>query len=175
MTAGLRRGEILGLRWEDVDLEAGTLRVKRSLSFTKDGPCPVPPKTAKGKRSIGLSRICVEALRKHRLLQAEQSRSWGRNLGVVFPNNFGEYRRSQRVINDCFERVKRKGNLPDIRFHDLRHTCATLLLTKGVHPNMVQEMLGHSTISVTLDTYSHVLPNLQSVAVEAMDEIFDPS
>jgi integrase len=173
VTAGLRRGELLGLRWEDIDLEIGTLRVKRSLSFNKEGPYLVPPKTAKGTRSISLSQICVEALRKHKLLQLEQKKVWNRNLDIVFPNKVGEYRRSQRVINDCFETVKRKGNLPDVRFHDLRHTCATLLLTKGVHPKIVQELLGHSSISITLDTYSHVLPNMQEKAVRAMDNIFE--
>jgi integrase len=103
----------------------------------------------------------------------EQKKVWNRNLDIVFPNKVGEYRRSQRVINDCFETVKRKGNLPDVRFHDLRHTCATLLLTKGVHPKIVQELLGHSSISITLDTYSHVLPNMQEKAVRAMDNIFE--
>ncbi len=173
VTAGLRKGELLGLHWEDIDLDLVILRVKRSLSLTQGGPVLVPPKTAKGKRSVGLSRICVEALRKHKLRQDEQKKSWARDLGIVFPNDLGEYRRSRNVIHGCFERVKVKGNLPDIRFHDLRHTCATLLLTKGVHPKIVQEMLGHSSISITLDTYSNVLPNLQGEAVRAMDSFFE--
>ena len=132
----------------------------------------VPPKTAKGRRNVGMSRLAVVALRKHKLLQDEQRSLWTKDHGLVFPNDAGEPRRSRNVINVCFGRVKKKGNLPDVRFHDLRHTCATLLLTKGVHPKIVQEMLGHSTIAITLDTYSHVLPNMQGEAVRAMDEIF---
>jgi integrase len=95
VTAGLRKGELLGLRWEDIDLNIGILRVKRSLSLPKGGPVLVPPKTAKGKRSIRLSRICVEALRNHKFRQDEQKKSWGRDLGIVFPNDLGEYRRSR--------------------------------------------------------------------------------
>ena len=172
VTTGLRKGELLGLKWSDVDLDVGLLQVKRSLSLTREGPVMVPPKTAKGRRNVGMSRLAVVALRKHKLLQDEQRSLWTKDHGLVFPNDAGEPRRSRNVINVCFGRVKKKGNLPDVRFHDLRHTCATLLLTKGVHPKIVQEMLGHSTIAITLDTYSHVLPNMQGEAVRAMDEIF---
>jgi integrase len=172
VTTGLRKGEILGLRWTDVDLDSKTLQVRRSLSFMKGGSVFVPPKTAKGKRNIGLSRISIEALQKHRLLQAEQKELWSEDHDLVFPNTMGQPRQSNSVVNTSFERIKRKGNLPNIRFHDLRHTCATLLLSKGVHPKIVQELLGHSSISITLDTYSHVLPNMQEKVVEAMEEIF---
>ncbi len=173
VTTGLRKGELLALKWSDVDLDSGLLRVQRSLSLTKDGPVMVPPKTAKGRRSVRLSGVAREALRKHRLRQDRLRASWPEDLGLVFPNDAGEPRRSRNVINGCFARVKKKGNLPDVRFHDLRHTCATLLLTKGIHPKIVQEMLGHSTIAITLDTYSHVLPNLQGEAVRAMDSFFE--
>jgi integrase len=110
----------------------------------------VPQKTAKGKRSIGLSQITVDALRRHRLVQDKQKRSWAMDYGLVLPNDVGEPKRSRNVINGCFERVKKKGNLPDVRFHDLRHTCATLLLSKNVHPKIVQELLGHANIGITL-------------------------
>jgi len=172
VTSGLRKGELLGLKWNDINFDTRTLQVKRSLSQTKEGPMFVPPKTAKSRRSIGLSRIAIDALRRHKLVQDEQKRTWTLDYDLVFPNDVGEPRRSRNVINRCFERVKKKANLPDIRFHDLRHTCATLLFTKGVHPKIVQEMLGHSSISITLDTYSHVLPNMQSEAVRAMEDIF---
>ena len=129
-------------------------------------------KTAKGRRSIALSQIAMDALSRHKLVQDEQKGSRALDYDLVFPNDVGEPRRSRNVINGCFERVKKKGELPDIRFHDLRHTCVTLLLIKGVHPKIVQELLGHSSISITLDTYSHVLPNLQSEAVRAMDSLF---
>lgn len=173
VTAGLRRGEILGLYWQDVDLNTGSLQVKRSLSFTKEGPIFVPPKTAKGKRSISLSKICVEALRKLKTSQEKTKENWTADYSLVFPNDLGEPRRSRNVLNTSFKRIKKKGNLPDIRFHDLRHTCATLLLTKGVHPKIVQELLGHSSISITLDTYSHCVPNMQEKVVEAMEDIFE--
>jgi len=173
VTTGLRKGELMGLKWSDVDLDAGLLQVKRSLSLTKDGPVMVPPKTAKGSRRVALTVVAVDALRKHRSQQDSQRGAWARDHGLIFPNDAGEPRRSRNVINTCFERVKRRGNLPDIRFHDLRHTCAALLLTKGVHPKIVQEMLGHSSISITLDTYSHVLPNMQDEAVRAMDSFFE--
>lgn len=166
VTTGLRRGEILGLHWKDIDLDKGTLQVQRSLSLTKGGPVFNPPKTTKGKRSVGLSRVCVKALIEHK------SRQQGNNV-LLFPNQKGEPRRSSNVLNSTFDRIKKKGNLPDIRFHDLHHTCAALLLGKGVHPKIVQELLGHSTISITLDTYSHVLPNMQEKAVTAMEDIFD--
>lgn len=170
---GLRKGELLGLKWSDVDLDAGLLQVKRSLSMTKDGPVMVPPKTVKGSRRVALSGVAVEAIRKHRSRQDALRSSWPEDHGLVFPNDLGEPRRSRNVINGCFDKVKKKGNLPDIRFHDLRHTCATLLLTRNVNPKIVQEMLGHSSISITLDTYSHVLPTMQEKAVEAMEGIFE--
>ncbi len=171
VTTGLRRGEILGLQWKDIDLDKRTLQVQRSLSLTKGGPTFNSPKTNKSKRNVGLSKVCVKALIKHKSLQ--ENKSWAKDYGLVFPNKEGEPRRANNVLNATFELIKTKGNLPDIRFHDLRHTCATLLLGKGVHPKIVQELLGHSTISITLDTYSHVLPNLQEKAVEAMEDIFE--
>ncbi len=144
--------------------------MKRSLSLTKDGPVMVPPKTAKSNRRVALTVIAVEALHRHRFRQDGQRGSWVKDYGLVFPNDLGEPRRSRNVINECFERVKKKGNLPDIRFHDLRHTCATLLLSKDVNPKVVSEMLGHSSISVTLDIYSHLLPDMQEKAAKALEE-----
>ena len=96
-----------------------------------------------------------------------------KDYGLVFPNKKGEPRRSRNTLNYTFELIKTKRNLPDVRFHDLRHTCATLLLGKGVHPKIVQEMLGHATITQTMDTYGHVLPNMKEKAVAAMEDIFE--
>ncbi len=98
---------------------------------------------------------------------------WQEN-GLVFPNLSGKPMHPWVLVNSSFKKVLREAGLPEeIRFHDLRHTCATLLFAKGTHPKIVQELLGHATISITLDTYSHVLPNMQSEAVAAMEDIFD--
>jgi integrase len=158
VTTGMRSGELLGLRWEDVDLEAGTLQVRRTIFNGR----VEAPKTAKGRRSIKLSQVSVAALRQHPKVS-----EW------VFCNGASRPVSVHNLHNRSWKPLLKRAGLPDIRFHDLRHTCATLLLTKGVHPKIVQEMLGHSSISITLDTYSHVLPNLQGEAVKAMESIFE--
>ncbi len=92
--------------------------------------------------------------------------------GLVFPNQSGKPLHPW-ILTKRFKKILKESDLPEVRFHDLRHTCATLLLTKGIHPKIVQEILGHSTISITLDTYSHLLPNMQSIAVSAIEDIID--
>lgn len=158
ITTGMRQGELLGLQWKDIDLDAGIVRVRRTVY---NGQIQ-PPKTKKGNRSIALTREAVIALRNH-----ERVSEW------VFSTRTGNTITCQNLNHRSFKPLLKQAGLPDMRFHDLRHTAATLLLTKGVHPKIVQEMLGHSTISITLDTYSHVLPNLQGEAVRAMDSIFE--
>ena len=158
VTTGMRQGELLGLQWKDVDLDSGTLRVNRTIFRGVVSP----PKTAKSRRSIRLSRSALVALKDH-----ERTSEW------VFSTASGEPIDCTNFIKQSWRSLKREAGLrPNTRFHDLRHTCATLLLTKGVHPKIVQELLGHSSISITLDTYSHVLPNLQGEAVRAMEDIF---
>lgn len=157
VNTGLRSGELLGLRWEDVDLQSGTVRVRRTVF---NGRIEAP-KTSKGRRSVRLTRMSVEALRR-----IPKTGQW------VFCTRTGRPVSVHNLHNRSWKPLLRRAGLPDIRFHDLRHTCATLLLTKGVHPKVVQEMLGHSSISVTLDIYSHVLPTMQEKAVEAMEGIF---
>jgi integrase len=173
VTTGMRQGELLGLKWEDVDLDEGVVRVRRTLS--RDGRKIIfsPPKTAKGKRTIGLTGPSVECLRRHRALQEAERPSWSEDLGLVFPNAEGRPRSSRGYLTEALRDVLKKNGLPEIRFHDLRHTCATLLLSKNVHAKLVQEMLGHATISITLDTYSHVLPSMRSEAVSAMEDLLD--
>jgi integrase len=138
------------------------------------GPLVRPPKTTKGHRSVGLTDLGVRSLKKHRALQGEEKCSWREDNDLVFPTIDGRPRSSRRYVTDALKKALEKAGLPDIRFHDLRHTCATLLLTDGIHPKIVQEMLGHSTISITLDTYSHVLPNMQKEAVKAMEGLVNP-
>jgi integrase len=172
VTTGMRQGEILGLKWEDADLEAGNLSVRRTLTVTEGGLGFAPPKTAKGRRGIKLTVRAVEALRTHlgrQLEEIEQAGDLYDDNGLVFPNHGGGPM-NRSSLRGAFGRLLKRANLPETtRFHDLRHTCATLLLSQGVHPKFVQELLGHATISITLDTYSHVLPGMGDRTAAAMD------
>ena len=175
VTAGLRQGELLGLKWEDVDLDHGILRVKRTLSGIKDGkPIFSTPKTAKGRRSVQLTAKAVEALEKHRERQIEERKQlvelW-RDCDLVFPTRVGTPISRHNLVTRSFKPLLVRAGLPDIRFHDLRHTCATLMLFVGTNPKVVQEMLGHANVSITLDTYSHLLPNMQGEAVGRLDNL----
>jgi integrase len=170
---GMRQGELLGLHWEDVDLEAGAIRVRRALSQTNDGPVLAAPKSAKSRRRIKLTGAAVEALKRHRAAQnAERLRLGGlwEDRGLVFPNRTGSLLSPYLLTDGPLERPLERAGLPPIRFHDLRHTCATILLSRGVHAKLVQELLGHATISITLDTYSHVLPGMDDGLADAMGD-----
>lgn len=173
VTAGLRAGELLGLRWEDLDLSAGKLAVRRSLDYGGKEPAFNPPKNGKG-RAVKLTRRAVEAFKRHRVTQNEErlrlGALWG-DHGLIFTGHAGGPMRASTLSNGPHLRLLKRAGLPErTRFHDLRHTCATLLLKKGVHPKLVQELLGHATISITLDTYSHVLPGMGDQAADAMDD-----
>jgi integrase len=122
---------------------------------------------------VHLPHSAVSALLGHREIQdAERARANGpwQDRGLVFPNTLGGYADYTTLVPRHFKPLLKKAGLPDIRFHDLRHTCATLLLTKGVHPKVVSEMLGHSSVSITLDVYSHVIPGLGDAAALAMED-----
>jgi integrase len=168
---GLREGELLGLRWDDADLEAGTLRVRRTLSETRDGPIFEPPKNGKG-RNVPLTGAAVGALRDHFARQMREIGDEYEDKGLVFASRTGKTMSASNVVNRHFRPLLKRAKLARIRLHDLRHTCATLLLIKGVHPKYVQELLGHANISITLDTYSHVIPGMGNQTVAAMEEIF---
>jgi integrase len=172
---GMRQGELLGLHWENVDLEAGTLRVRRTLAQTNDGPMLSAPKSAKSRRRIKLAGAAVGALTRHRATQnAERLRLGGfwEDRGLVFPNRNGGFLSPYLLTDGPLKRPLERAGLPPIRFHDLRHTCATILLSRGVHAKLVQELLGHATISITLDTYSHVLPGMDDgIAVTMGDAL----
>jgi integrase len=151
---GLRQGELLGLKWDDVDLEAGTLQVRRSLSLTKDGHVFEQPKNSKG-RSIELTHSATDALRSHLQRQLKEIEALGdkyQDQGLIFPGEKGQPMRPWTLTRKLQRKLERVA-LPHIRCHDLRHTCATLLLGKGVHPKFVQELLGHATISTTIQKY----------------------
>jgi integrase len=173
ITAGLRQGELLALKWEDVDLEGEypTLQVRRSLSETRGRRSFEAPKSGRG-RLLRLSRRAISALRAHRKRQLEERmRKAGlwEDHGLVFPSEVGTPMSGRNLYRAFKIRAKRSSLPQTLRFHDLRHTCATLLLKQGVNPKFVQELLGHADISLTLNTYSHVLPDMGDAAAGGMD------
>jgi integrase len=173
ITTGLRQGELLGLKWDDIDLEVGTLQVRRTLTTAKGGPVLSAPNTKGSRRTVRLSQTALEVLRSHLERQLEEidraGDLWHEN-GLIFASEVGEPLGRQYVTARRFKPLLKRAGLPEIRFHDLRHTCATLLLSKNVNPKIVSEMLGHATIAITLDTYSHVLPTMQESAAAAMEQ-----
>jgi len=174
VTTGMRLGELLGLRWEDVDLERGTVTVRRQLQWLEGEPTFPEPKSARSRRTIALPGLAVAALREHRKRQLEWRLRLGevwQDHGLVFTTEIGTPLHPSNVRQRHFHPLLERAGLPRIRFHDLRHTCATLLLAQGVHPKLVQEQLGHSQISVTLDTYSHVTAPMMREAAAKMDAI----
>lgn len=176
ITAGMRQAEMLGLHWDDVDFEQGEVRVRRQLNWSSGkGFSFVEPKTAKGRRSVALPAFALEALRLHRRAQlAERLRAgpgW-EEMGLVFPNESGRPLDRNNLVKRSFFPLLAKSRLPKIRFHDLRHTAATLLLCQGENPKVVQERLGHASVELTLNTYSHVLPNIQRAAAAKLDALF---
>ncbi len=173
LAVGLRRGEALGLHWDDVDLDAGTLRVRRTLQRV-DGKLRLETtKTDRSRRTIALPQTVAVALRVHRARQLRERLAAGsrwQETGFVFTTGIGTPLEPRNVTRH-FRNVLTKTGLPLKRFHDLRHTCASLLLVQGVHPRVVMEILGHSQISMTMDTYSHVMPVLQHEAASQMDAL----
>ena len=161
VTTGMRQGELLGLKWDDVDLAKGVLQVKRTIWAGQ----ATPPKSAKGNRSVTLTRMAKEALKKHK--ERNGSAEW------VFATRAGTPVSCHNLINRSWWPLLKDAGLPRIPFHNLRHTCATLLLVEGLHPKLVQELLGHADITTTLNTYSHVLPSLQEKTASAMEDIMD--
>jgi len=175
-TTGMRRGELRGLCWRDVDLDRERLNIRRQLQGSGRTLSFAPPKTEAGRRCIALDRITVEALRQHK---SRHSVTW--STGQAQPLEDGELvfcradgsGRHPDVVSHEFASLVRLANLPKIRFHDLRHTHATLALQAGVHPKVVQERLGHASVEVTLDTYSHVLPPMHQEAAARVAALID--
>ena len=174
LATGLRRGELLALRWRNVDLDHGTIRVVESLEQTKAGLRFKSTKSDKG-RGVALPEFAVAELRRHKQAQAEALLKVGvRQSGdtLVCGRVDREPKQPASLTNEFTYLVGRIRGFPRIRFHDLRHSHATQLLASGVHPKVVQERLGHSTIAVTMDIYSHVTPGMQSEAVAKLDKAF---
>jgi integrase len=174
LTTGMREGELLALKWQDLDLDARRLEVRRSIRrISGAGFVEFEPKSARGRRLVVLSSVAVEALRQHRVTQAEerlQAPVWD-DQDRVFPNQVGRPIEPGNLLKRHFYPLLERAGLPHLRFHDLRHSAATLLLAMGVHLKIVQEMLGHSTITVTADLYSHVLPSMQQEPAEKMGQL----
>ncbi len=167
---GMRRGELLGLRWQDVDLKAGKLAVRQNLQETGAGLLFKAPKTAKGQRSVSLMPSTIAALTQHKAAQAARRLEQGpayQDRGLVLCEDEGQPWSPSEFSISWRKTVTALGK--DVRFHDLRHTHATLLLRQGVHPKVVSERLGHATVGITLGTYSHVLPDMQDEAVKLLD------
>ena len=176
VTTGLRIGEILGLRWSDIDWESGSLRIQRQLQRVHGkGLIFSKPKSRSGRRLIMLGSTTTQKLQDHKRHQHMQIQDAGKEwevLDLVFPETNGSPSKPRKITRH-FKTLLLEAGLPNIRFHDLRHTSATLMLQCGVHPKIVQERLGHSSISITLDTYSHVLPVIQSEAAQKLDELLN--
>ena len=169
---GLRLGELLGLRWEDVALERGQLTVRRTLQHLPGWQREFrEPKTARGRRAIPLGSTAISVLERLRRRQLEERLASGpayKNERLVLATSVGTPLNGGNVRR-AFYRIAGRAGVAPLRFHDLRHTHATLLLARGVHPKAVSERLGHASIGLTLDTYSHVLPNLQEEAIRDFD------
>lgn len=172
VTTGMRRGEVLGLRWLDIDLNAGMASVRQTLEATKDGLITKQPKTAQSRRQVSLLPMTVSLLRAHQTNQKKARLALGpAYIGhdLVCSRTDGQPINPRQLSKDFLSLLRRSEGLPRIRFHDLRHTHATQLLGQGVHPKIVSERLGHTTIAITLDTYSHVMPGMQEDAALRLD------
>lgn len=176
ITIGMRRGEMLGLKWSDIDLENASVSIRRTLTRIDQGKRTAlsDPKTKKSRRAIRLTPQAVQALREHLEQQVREIETFGdlyNDQGLVFTTKSGTLINPSNLTQRSFANLLKNTGLPRVRFHDLRHTCATLLLSKGVHPKFVQELLGHATIAITLDTYSHVMPSMGDHTARAMEDV----
>jgi integrase len=164
---GVRRGEACGLRWCDCDLERGRIAIRRALVPIAHTVLISEPKTARGKRSIALDERTVAVLKAHaarQLTERQCAEDWTES-GLVFTRSDGRAL-PPNSVSRWFVRAVKQAKQPDIRLHDLRHSHATLALRAGIHPKVVSERLGHATVAITLDTYSHAIPAMQEEAAE---------
>jgi len=189
--SGMRPGEALGLKWDDVDFQNGRVTINRSLTRIQKNSDPElyllkiilniknwiiqEPKTKRSRRTIPLTKQVLNDLREHQIKQKQEKLKAKPGTYTdhkfVFAANNGEPMSEQHIYNRYFKPLLKSAGLPDVRLYDLRHSCATLLLSAGENPKVVSERLGHASIVLTLDTYSHVLPDMQKGATEKMEEL----
>ena len=173
LTMGLRQGEALGLTWLDIDLEMGYMRISKQLQRIHGTPQLVEPKTERSRRTLAMPPMIADDLRRHHERQQRERAVAGRHwveAGLVFTTPIGTPLDGTAVTKGFHALLDRAG-LPQRRFHDLRHSCATLLLVQGVSPRVVMDLLGHSQIGLTMNTYSHVIPDLRRDAAQRMQDL----
>jgi len=171
LVLGLRRGEVLGLSWPDLDFNAGSVSVRHSLQRLDGSLQLVPPKTRASVSLLAAPPGLMKMLAKHRVQQQVERLALGSDwpgLDLVFTSTVGTPL-EPRNVSRAWDAVRREADLPNLRFHDLRHSCATILTALGVHPRVIMEMLRHSQIGVTMNTYSHVSLVLQREAADALE------
>ena len=178
ITAGMRRGELLGPKWSDVGLKDATVSIRRTLTRIDNGKRVAlgEPKTKKSHRTISLTTRALKVLKVHRKRQLEEMMTLAglrEDQGLVFTSQAGTPINPSNLRQRSFAPLLKRAGLPPIRFHDMRHTCATLLLSQNTLPKFVQELLAHATISITLDTYSHVVPGMGDRTARAMDDALE--
>ena len=174
LSLGLRQGEALGLRWEDIDFEARTLRVAQALQRVDGRLRFVEPKSAQSRRTVPLPETLAAALRAHRERQNEERLAAGdrwQETGLVFTSTIGTPLEPRNATRS-FKALLARAGLPNIQFHDLRRGCISFLAAQGVHPRVIMEIVGHSQISLTMNTYAYVLPEVQREAMAVMDYLF---
>jgi integrase len=174
LTTGLRRGELLGLKWADIDLENTTLSVNRSMDTLYGPPEEKAPKRQSSRRTVLLVPEAVAALRLHRRRQAEERLAAGpawRERDLVFPTTLGTLTLGDNLLKRNLRPLLEKAGLPPLTFHELRHTFATFHLASGGKPKVIQEILGHSSIKTTMDTYSHLILGMQEEAAERLQRL----
>jgi integrase len=178
VTSGLRQSEILGLQWPDLEWETGNLRIHRQLQRVHGrGLIFSEPKTAAGRRLIAIGPTTLKKLTEHKERQDIERQGYTeewQELKLIFATSQGSPI-GPRNLYRKFKSIIKSSGLPDIRFHDLRHTCATMMLQSGVNVKVIQTALGHSSVTITLDTYSHVMPGMQTEAAQMVDNLITES
>lgn len=177
IVTGMRQMELLGLKWSDLDWQRRAIRVERQLSRVKgDGVRFSAPKTRFGKRAVALGEVSIDILRAHyqkqQILEQAAGDKWTEH-GLIFTSSFGAPINYRNLLRE-FKKLLEAAGLPDIRFHDLRHTAASLMLNNGVAPIVVSRRLGHAKASITLDIYGHLIPSMQEEAADLIDNLVTP-